>query len=100
MLLLLALVFGEERGGEEKIRTQKSEQRSKIIYRRVAIDHTYTSTIRSVVSELQTLLRNVLAWYGSFVRLLRIFKHRTKVPYPYLHNKFVPYKHTVLFRKS
>ena len=49
---------------------------------------TNTSTVRSVVSEL----RNVLAWYGTFERLLvRTFKQRTKVPYPFLHKKRVLY---------
>ena len=47
------------------------------------------STVRSVVSELQTSLRNVLAWYGTIVHLVRTFKQRTKVPY--LHKKRVPY---------
>ena len=61
-----------------------------------------TSTVRSVVSELQTLLRNVLSWYGTLVRLVRTFKQRTTVPYPYLHNKHVPSEHarTVLFNKN
>ena len=51
--------------------------------------------LRSVVSELQTLLRNVLVWCGMLVRLVRTFKQRTDVPYPYLRNK-----RTVLFSKN
>ena len=50
---------------------------------------TNTSTVRSVVRELQTSLRNVLAWYDTLVRK---FKQRTKVPYPYLHTQRVPYR--------
>ena len=42
--------------------------------------HTSISTVLSVVSELQTLLRNILAWYGRLVRLVRTFKQRTSVP--------------------
>ena len=53
--------------------------------------HTNTSTVRNVVSKLQTLLRNLIAWYRALVRLVRTFKQRTDVPYPYLHNKRVPY---------
>ena len=37
---------------------------------------TKKSTVRSVVSELQTSLRNALAWYGTLVRLVRSFKQR------------------------
>ena len=56
-----------------------------------------TSTVHNVVSELQTLLRNVFAWYGTLVRLVRTFTQRTEVPYPYLNKKRVPHKqkHTV-----
>ena len=36
------------------------------------------STVRSVVSELQTSLRNVLEWYGTLGRIVRTFKQRTK----------------------
>ena len=53
--------------------------------------HTNTISVRSVVSELQVSLRNVLAWYDTLVRLVRTFKQRTNVPYPYLHNKRVPH---------
>ena len=42
-----------------------------------------TSTVRSVVSELQTSSRNVLARYGTSGRLVGTFKQRTeKVPVP------------------
>ena len=51
--------------------------------------HTTTSTLHNIVSELQTLPRNVLAWYGRLVHLVRTFKQRTNVPFPYLHNKSV-----------
>ena len=44
--------------------------------------HTFTSTVRSAVSELQTLLHSVLARYGTLVRLVRTFKQRTNLPYP------------------
>ena len=37
-------------------------------------DHTNISTKRSVVSELQTLIHNVLAWCGTVVHLVRTFK--------------------------
>ena len=53
--------------------------------------HTNTSTVRSMVSKLHTLLHSVLAWYGTLVRLVCTFKQRTNVPYPYLHNRRVPY---------
>ena len=53
--------------------------------------HTNTSTVPSVVSELQTSLCTVLAWYGTLLRLVRIFKHRTNVPYPFLYQKRVLY---------
>ena len=46
----------------------------------------------SDVSEMQTLLRNVLVWYGTLVPLVRTFEQRTNVPY--LHKKYVPYLHT------
>ena len=76
MTPILALVLGDKRGGEQIIRTQKSEHRTKMIYRHVTKYHIDTSTVRNVVSELQSLLRNVLAWYGT---LVRTFKQRTKV---------------------
>ena len=60
----MALVLGEEKG-EQINSTQKLEHESKIIYRHVTVHHTNTSTVRSVVSESQTLLRNVLARYGT-----------------------------------
>ena len=41
---------------------------------------TNTSAVRSVVSELHALLRNILAWYGTLVLLIRTFKQRTYVP--------------------
>ena len=47
-------------------------------------------TVGSVVSELKTSLRNVLAWYGTLVRLVRIFKQRTNVSFSYLHKR-VPF---------
>ena len=59
---------------------------------------TNTCTLHSVVRELQTLLRNVLAWYGTLLCLVRTFKQRTKVPY--IHKKRVPYKRSVLFSKG
>ena len=34
------------------------------------------------------------------VRLVRTFKQRTKVPYPYHYKKHEPYKRTVLLRKN
>ena len=60
-----------------------------------------TKTVGSVVSELKASLRNVLAWYGTLVRILRTFKQRTNVPYSQLHKKRIPHKHiTVLFSKN
>ena len=76
---------------KEKNITLNSEPGSKVIRRLVTMHHTYTSTKRSIVSELQTLLRTVRAWYGTLVRLVRPFKQRTNIPYPYLHNKRVPF---------
>ena len=61
---------------------------------------TNTKTIGSVVSELKTPLRNVLAWYGTLVRLVRTFKQRTNVPYSCLHKKRVPHKRTVLLCRN
>ena len=52
---------------------------------------TNTSAMRSVVSELQTSLRKVLVWHGTLVRLVRTFKQRTKVPYPYFNQKRIPH---------
>ena len=52
---------------------------------------TNTSTVRIVVSELQTPLRNVLAWYDTLVRSVGTFKKHSKLPYMYFHKKRVPY---------
>ena len=46
---------------------------------------TNTSTVPSVISELQTLLRCVLAWYDTLVRLVRILiqiAYQSTVPVP------------------
>ena len=61
---------------------------------------TDTKTVGSVASELKTLSRNVLAWYGTFIRLVRTLKQRTNVLYSYLHEKRVPYNCTVLCNKD
>ena len=41
--------------------------------------HTNTSAVRSVVSELQSLLRDILAWYCTLVRLVRTCKDGSTV---------------------
>ena len=46
---------------------------------------TNTNTERTVVTELQMSLCNVLARYGTLVHLVRAFKQRTPVPYSCLH---------------
>ena len=79
MWRLLALILGEKGGGERIIRTQKSVHVSLIIYWRVTMHR----AVRSVVSELQTSLRNVFARYTTLVCLVRAFKQRIKIPYPY-----------------
>ena len=55
--------------------------------------HTNTSTLRSVVSESQTLLRNILARYGTFSTHIQTAYQRT-VPVPSQQGR------TVLFTKT
>ena len=52
--------------------------------------HTNTSTVRSVVSEFQTLLRNVQSYMHGTVRLVRTLKQRTiPVPSQQAHRTFL-----------
>ena len=53
------------------------------------------SMVRSFVSKLQMPLRNVLAWCGTLVPLVRTFKQLPKILY--LHKKRVPYKRKPYF---
>ena len=78
-------------GGRNRRRTnnQNSEIKTRV-KNNLQTCNTNTSTVLSVVSELQALLLNVLAWYSTLVFLVRTFKQRAYVPY--LHNKRVLYK--------
>ena len=95
------MLFGRNSWEKNERRTnnQNSKHVSKIIYGRVTMHRSNTSTVRSVVSELQTLIRNVLAWYATLLSLVRTFKQRSKVPYPYLHKKCVPNNCIVVLAK-
>ena len=75
MTPILAFVLAEARVEEQIIRTQKSEHESKIIYRHVTMHHTTTSTVRSIVSKMQTLLRNLAP-----LNLAKIGAYRTVRP--------------------
>ena len=105
LIWLLALIFGLNSWGKKgRTNNQNSEVRLRVmnnLQTRNNVSYTNTSTVRSVVSEMQMSLRGFVSDLNgiTLVRFVRTFIQRTKVPYPYHHKKRVSYKRTVLFAK-
>ena len=76
--------FGLNSWGKRGRRTknQNSEVSTRLINNLLTRNNTPCG-VRSVVSELQTSLRNVFARYTTLVCLVHAFKQHIKIPYPY-----------------